>query len=327
MIKISNMYKSYSSKYTGKQEVFKDFSIDFPSKGFVSILGKSGCGKTTLLNVIGGIDSIDKGYVNVFGYDISKYSNGNTLIDEYRKDIVGFVFQSYNLINNISVYKNLALPLEMQGYSSEEIKVKIEEVLTKVEMIEYKNRMPYELSGGQQQRVSIARALIKKSKVVLADEPTGNLDSATAIEILKLLKEISKDRLVIFITHDQEYADTYSDEVVQIKDGKITNGYKLSLDKNLEDIKKAKSKVGLKSIFKNSFENIKLNLVKSLLIILLFATTITVMASSIALITTSKEEVLSNIMNSQTDDFITNITGSNIVTTSNDEFADRKSVV
>ncbi len=321
MIKISNMYKSYSSKYTGKQEVFKDFSIDFPSKGFVSILGKSGCGKTTLLNVIGGIDSIDKGYVNVFGYDISKYSNGNTLIDEYRKDIVGFVFQSYNLINNISVYKNLALPLEMQGYSNEEIKIKIEEVLTKVEMIEYKNRMPYELSGGQQQRVAIARALIKKSKVVLADEPTGNLDSATATEILKLLKEISKYRLVIFITHDQEYADIYSDKVVQIKDGEIVNEYNLDVIEKVEGIKKAKSKVGIKAIFRNSFENIKLNLVKNLLIILLFTATITIMATSIVLITTSKEEVLIQIMSSKTDDFITDVTGSFIVTTNNNEFA------
>ena len=319
MIKISNMYKSYSSKYTGKQEVFKDFSIDFPSKGFVSILGKSGCGKTTLLNVIGGIDSIDKGYVNVFGYDISKYSNGNTLIDEYRKDIVGFVFQSYNLINNISVYKNLALPLEMQGYSSEEIKVKIEEVLTKVEMIEYKNRMPYELSGGQQQRVSIARALIKKSKVVLADEPTGNLDSATAIEILKLLKEISKDRLVIFITHDQEYADTYSDEVVQIKDGKITNDYKMSVEKNDKDIKKAKSKVGLKSIFKNSFENIKLNLVKSILIVLLFSVTLTIISSSIILLTTSKNEIFVDVMRLNDDELSTRIVSAEIIKTENGE--------
>lgn len=315
MIKISNMYKSYASKYTGKQEVFNDFSIDFPSKGFVSILGKSGCGKTTLLNVIGGIDSIDKGYVNVFGYDISKYSNGNTLIDEYRKDIVGFVFQSYNLINNISVFKNLALPLEMQGYTNEEIKIKIKEVLTKVEMIEHTNRMPYELSGGQQQRVAIARALIKKSKVVLADEPTGNLDSATAIEILKLLKEISKDRLVIFITHDKEYADTYSDEVVQIKDGKITNEYKLNIEKQVEDIKKAKSIVGIKSILKNSIENIKLNLVKSILIVLLFSVTITIFSSSIVLLTTSKNEILIDVIKSKDDEFATRIVSAQITET------------
>ena len=307
MIKISNMYKSYSSKYTGKQEVFKDFSIDFPSKGFVSIIGKSGCGKTTLLNVIGGIDSIDKGYVNVFGYDISKYSNGNILIDEYRKDIVGFVFQSYNLINNISVYKNLVLPLEMQGYSNEEIKIKIEEVLVKVEMIEYKNRMPYELSGGQQQRVAIARALIKKSKVVLADEPTGNLDSATATEILKLLKEISEDRLVIFITHDKEYADTYSDNVIQIKDGQIINKYKLSVEKIKEDIKQAKSKVGFKSILKNSLENIKLNLVKNILVALLFSVTITIIASSIVLLTTSKNEILTDVISLNDDELSTRI--------------------
>jgi ABC-type lipoprotein export system ATPase subunit len=315
------MYKSYSSKYTGKQEVFKDFSIDFPSKGFVSILGKSGCGKTTLLNIIGGIDSIDKGYVSVFGYDISEYSNGNSLIDEYRKDIIGFVFQNYNLINNISVYRNLALPLEMQGYNNEEIELKIDEVLTKVEMIEYKNRMPYELSGGQQQRVAIARALIKKSKVVLADEPTGNLDSTTATEILKILKEISKDRLVIFITHDKEYADIYSDEVVHIKDGKIINDYELTNNVKVENFNKAKSKISIQSILKNSIENIRLNLVKNILIILLFSATIMIISSSIVLLTTTKNEILTEVIKSNNDELSTRIVSAQITETDSGDYA------
>ena len=313
------MYKSYSSKYTGKQEVFKDFSIDFPSKGFVSILGKSGCGKTTLLNVIGGIDSIDQGYVNVFGYDISKYSNVNTLIDQYRKDIVGFVFQNYNLINNISVYKNLALPLEMQGFSKEEIKIKITEVLTKVEMSEYMHRMPYELSGGQQQRIAIARAIIKDAKCILADEPTGNLDSKTAKSILLLLQEISKTRLVLFVTHEKEYADEYSDSVIELQDGEIMNEYSVELSKEETDTYK-KSKLSFMTLFSRSLSHLKKGIVKSTLIILLFSVMIGIFATSIITIMTTKEEIITDTLRSS-DDTVTNITSIGIVTTKDGNLA------
>jgi len=319
MISIRGMHKSYSSKYTGKQVVFSDFSLSLPESGFVSILGKSGCGKTTLLNILGGIDKIDSGSVVSFGYDISYFMNGNTLIDDYRKNIVGFVFQNYNLIHSISVYRNLALPLEMQGINKESIESKVKDVLKEVDMLEYVDRMPYELSGGQQQRVAIARAIIKDAKVILADEPTGNLDSETAKNILTLLKEISKTRLVVFVTHEEEYAYVYSNEIIKLKDGKIVNDYKL-IEEESNDKPRSASSITWKAIFFRSLSHLKGSILKTTLIVLLFSVMIGVFASTITTITTSDTEILAKAIN-ESDDFITNITSVGLVRTKSDELA------
>lgn len=313
MISIQGMHKSYSSKYTGKQVVFSDFTMDFPDKGFVSILGKSGCGKTTLLNILGGIDKIDQGRVISFGYDLSKFSNNNKLMDDYRKNIVGFVFQSYNLIHSISVYKNLALPLEMQGYSTEEIKMKIDSVLQEVDMLEYKNRMPYELSGGQQQRIAIARAIIKNARVLLADEPTGNLDSETAKSILGLLKEISETRLVVFVTHEEEYAKAYSDYLVTLKDGKIVNET-IHIKSDAEIISPNVSKLSLRTLFSRSLAQLRTGILKTILITVLLSVMIGIFTLGITTIRTSKEAILTSAIQS-TDDFVTNIQGVGLVET------------
>ena len=313
MISIQGMYKSYSSKYTGKQVVFSDFTMNLPEKGFVSILGKSGCGKTTLLNILGGIDRIDSGQVLSFGYDLSKFSNNNKRMDEYRKNIVGFVFQNYNLIHSINVYKNLALPLEMQGYTKDEISNKINQVLQEVDMVEYKERMPYELSGGQQQRIAIARAIIKDAKVLLADEPTGNLDSATAKEILVLLKDISKSRLVVFVTHEEEYAMEYSDHLIKLQDGRIINDY-IMKQVSKEAQNKKTSKLSIRTLFNRSLSHLKTGILKTLLITTLFAVMIGIFTFSITTVRTSKEDILVSTIQSR-EDFVTNITGVGLVET------------
>ncbi len=300
MISIQGMHKSYSSKYTGKQIIFSDFSMDLPDKGFISILGKSGCGKTTLLNILGGIDKIDQGKIISFGYDISKFSNYNRQIDEYRKNIVGFVFQNYNLINSISVYENLALPLKMQAYAADQIRSMINSALSQVEMMDYEERMPYELSGGQQQRIAIARAIIKDSKVLLADEPTGNLDSVTAESILMLLKKISKDRLVVLVTHEEEYAEMYSDEIVKLKDGKIVNNYQIKADNRELSIDHRRGMSG-KVVFDRSLAHLRRGLFKSILIILLFSILIGIISATIVAMTTSQAEMFAEIINSSTD--------------------------
>lgn len=313
MISIQRMYKSYSSKYTGKQVVFSDFTMNLPEKGFVSILGKSGCGKTTLLNILGGIDRINQGQVLSFGYDLSKFSNNNKLMDEYRKNIVGFVFQNYNLIHSISVYKNLALPLEMQGYLKEEISNKIDQVLQEVDMVEYKERMPYELSGGQQQRIAIARAIIKDAKVLLADEPTGNLDSATAKEILVLLKEISKSRLVVFVTHEEEYASEYSDHLIKLQDGRIINDYSMK-QVSVETQTRKASKLSIRTLFNRSLSHLKTGILKTVLITTLFAVMIAIFSFAITTVRTSKEDILVSAIQSR-DDFVTNVHGVGLVET------------
>lgn len=313
MISIQGMYKSYSSKYTGKQVVFSDFTMNLPQKGFVSILGKSGCGKTTLLNILGAIDRIDQGQVVSFKYDLSKFSNNNKRMDEYRKNIVGFVFQNYNLIHSISVYKNLALPLEMQGYTKVEISNKINQVLQEVDMVEYKERMPYELSGGQQQRIAIARAIIKDAKVLLADEPTGNLDSTTAKEILTFLKEISKSRLVVFVTHEEEYASEYSDQLIKLQDGRIINDYSMK-QVSIETQNKKASKLSIRTIFNRSLSHLKTGILKTVLITTLFAVMIGIFTFSITTVRTSKEDILESAIQSR-DDFVTNVHGVGLIET------------
>ncbi len=234
MLKLKNIQKSYKVG-TNKQHVLKGISIDFRRSEFVSILGQSGSGKTTLLNIIGGLDHYDSGDLIIDGISTKTYKDKNW--DSYRNHRVGFIFQSYNLISHQTILANVELALTLSGIPKKDRRKKAVEALTKVGLKEHLNKRPNQLSGGQMQRVSIARALVNDPDIILADEPTGALDSNTSIQIMKILKEISKDKLVIMVTHNPELAHEYSTRIIELKDGKILN------DSNPYDDKKEKEEI------------------------------------------------------------------------------------
>lgn len=220
MLQLKNIVKTYVAGDT-KQDALKGVSMNFRENEFVSILGQSGSGKTTLLNIIGGLDRYTSGDLIINGVSTSKYKDADW--DYYRNHSIGFVFQSYNLIPHQSVLSNVELALTLAGISKKERRARAIEVLKKVGLADHIHKRPNQMSGGQMQRVAIARALINNPDILLADEPTGALDSATSIQIMELLKEISKDRLIIMVTHNPELAEKYSSRIVRLLDGKVTD--------------------------------------------------------------------------------------------------------
>ena len=218
MLKLKNITKNYIVGET-KQQVLKGINIKFRRNEFASILGASGSGKTTLLNIIGGLDKYDGGDLIIEGVSTKKYNDRNW--DSYRNHRVGFIFQSYNLISHQSVLANVEIALALSGVSKKERKKRSIDALTKVGLKEHINKRPNQLSGGQMQRVAIARTLVNNPEIILADEPTGALDSETSIQIMELLKEIAKDKLVIMVTHNPEIAKKYSTRIIELKDGLI----------------------------------------------------------------------------------------------------------
>lgn len=223
MIKIQHLNKYYNKGKENEIHVINDVTLELPSTGLISFLGPSGSGKTTLLNVLGGLDKA-KGTISYDSLTMDKYSMHK--VDQFRSKEVGYVFQNYNLLLEETVYNNLVIALEMIGiFDSVEQEKRIEYTLKAVGMYKYRKKRAYALSGGQQQRISIARALIKKAKIIIADEPTGNLDSENTIEVMNILKKISKSSLVLVVTHNEEVANFYSDRVIRLKDGSITDSY------------------------------------------------------------------------------------------------------
>ena len=220
MLKLSNIVKEYP---TGDEKVvaLNDVNIEFRKSEFVSILGHSGCGKTTLLNIIGGLDQYTSGDLSINGKSTKAFKDSDW--DTYRNHSVGFVFQNYNLIPHQSVLANVELALTLSGVSKAERKERAKAALEKVGLGNQINKKPNQMSGGQMQRVAIARALVNNPEILLADEPTGALDSETSVQVMDLLKEISKDRLVIMVTHNPELADEYSTRIIRLVDGKIVN--------------------------------------------------------------------------------------------------------
>ena len=218
MLQIRNISKKY---ITGslEQMALDGVSLDLRDNEFVAILGPSGSGKTTLLNIIGGLDRYDSGDLIINGITTKKYKDRDW--DSYRNHTVGFVFQSYNLIPHQSVLANVELALTISGISRAERKRRAQEALTKVGLAEHIYKKPNQLSGGQMQRVAIARALVNDPDILLADEPTGALDSETSVQVMDLLKEVAKDRLVVMVTHNPELAEEYANRIVRLKDGKI----------------------------------------------------------------------------------------------------------
>ena len=218
MIKLSNLEKYFNRNRSNEIHVINDISLTLPEKGLV---GPSGSGKTTLLNVLGGLDKLLSGEIDFDGNIINSYSSRKW--DHIRNEHIGYVFQNYNLLYDQSVYDNIALSLKMVGITDkEEIDKRIDYILDQMGMINFKRRRSANLSGGQQQRVAIARALAKNPKVIIADEPTGNLDSKNTYDIMNILKSIAKNKLIVLVTHEEELASMYADRIIRLTDGEIT---------------------------------------------------------------------------------------------------------
>ena len=220
MLQIKDISKEY---ITGElhQKALDGLSLNLRDNEFVAILGPSGSGKTTLLNIIGGLDRYDSGDLIIDGISTKKYKHRDW--DSYRNHTIGFVFQSYNLIPHQSILSNVELALTISGISRGERKKRAKEALTKVGLGDQIHKRPNQMSGGQMQRVAIARALVNDPKILLADEPTGALDTETSIQVMDLLKEVAKDRLVVMVTHNPELAETYATRIVKLRDGRITD--------------------------------------------------------------------------------------------------------
>ena len=217
MLEVKDLVKSYSAKGGVTVKALDGVSVKFPEKGMVFLLGKSGSGKSTLLNVAGGLDRPDSGEVIVKGRSSKDFSPSD--FDSYRNTFVGFVFQEYNILNEFTVEQNIALALQLQNKRND--KHAVEDLLEKVDLKGLGKRKPNTLSGGQKQRVAIARALIKEPEIIMADEPTGALDSTTGKQVLETLKKLSETKLVIVVSHDREFAELYGDRIIELKDGKI----------------------------------------------------------------------------------------------------------
>lgn len=273
MIQLKNVNKYFNKNRKNQIHVINNISLNLEKNGFIALLGPSGCGKTTLLNTIGGLDKVNKGQIYIDNKKIS--SKMAHKVDKIRNLNVGYIFQDYKLIENLSVYDNIALVLTMIGIKDkDEIKKRVEYVLDKVGMLRYKKRPAAMLSGGERQRVGIARAIVKDPNIILADEPTGNLDSKNSLEIMKIIKAISKDKLVLLVTHEQSLAKFYADRIIEIQDGAIINDYEnkdsSSLDYEIENsfyLKDFKYNKAIKedqidlNVYTNEVNKIKLDIV------------------------------------------------------------------
>ncbi len=251
MLKLKGIHKDYVMTDEVVHAI-RDLDLDFRRNEFVAILGPSGCGKTTLLNIIGGLDRYTKGDLIIEDKSTKQYKDHDW--DMYRNHSIGFVFQSYNLIGHISVLANVELALTLAGISRTERKARALEVLTIVGLKDKAKKKPHQLSGGQMQRVAIARALINNPKILLADEPTGALDSETSTQVLNLLKEVSENRLVIMVTHNKELAEKYATRIIKMSDGKIIDDSRPFTSEVLEQPKIQKTK---KPIIKTKNKKVK----------------------------------------------------------------------
>ncbi len=225
IIKLKNVSKFYYNK-NSISSGFNKLNLDLDMGEFVVITGESGSGKSTLLNVISGLDSYEEGEMYIDGEETSHYTEVD--YENYRRKYIGNIFQNFNLVNSYTVYQNVELVLLLNGYKKEEIKEKVLEIIKTVNLTKYKNTKASKLSGGQKQRVAIARALAKDTPIIVADEPTGNLDVKSAKSVMKLLKDISKNKLVVIVTHNYEQVEEYATRRISMNDGKIIEDKKIS---------------------------------------------------------------------------------------------------
>lgn len=292
MLTIKNIYKSYGLK-DSKYSVLKDINLSFRPNEFVAILGPSGSGKTTLLNILGGLDQYDSGDLIINGKSTKKFKDKDW--DSYRNKSVGFIFQSYNLISHISILSNVEMCLTLRNTSKSVARKKAIEALERVGLKDHIHKKPNQLSGGQMQRVAIARALVNNPDIILADEPTGALDSKTSTQIMELIKDISKDKLVIMVTHNENLADIYASRIIKLSDGVIisdSNPYETKEESDLYTL--PKTKMSLLTALGLSLNNIKTKKGRTLL---------TSFAASIGIIGISLVLALSNGFQIQIDDF------------------------
>lgn len=288
MLNLKNITKIYKTS-SFEQKALDDVSISFRNNEFVFILGESGSGKTTLLNIIGGLDNSYEGDLIINGKSTKNFKNED--FDSYRNNLLGLVFQNYNLINHLSVLENVELPLKLANVDYKKRKELALLSLKKVNLENHIYKKPNELSGGERQRVAIARAIVNNPKIITLDEPTGALDSKTSIEIMELIKEISKDKLVIMVTHNKELSKKYASRIIELKDGKIikdTNNY--NSNEKEEILLNKKTKMKFMDALKLSLSNIKTKKGRTIL---------TSLASSVGIIGIALVLSLSNGFNKQ----------------------------
>ena len=267
MIELKEVCKVYKSKSGESFKALDNFSYSFLNRGLVGIYGDSGCGKTTLLNLIGGIDTLTSGDILIDNKSLTKFKNKE--LDAYRNQEIGFIFQDDNLIGNLNVFENVSLALSLRKINSKKRKELVSESLKEVGILDKEKKYPSELSGGEKQRVTIARALIKKPRIILADEPTGSLDKENSFEIMKILKELSKKYLVIVVSHDENLLNEFSDEIVKIAKGKIVGTKTINKINDEKDLKKKENKLTSLKVydgFKLSLKNISYKKFKTFIV-------------------------------------------------------------
>ncbi|MCL1916901.1 MAG: ABC transporter ATP-binding protein/permease [Peptococcaceae bacterium] len=295
MLQLKNIVKTYVMGDT-RVQALKGIDIEFRKNDFVSILGPSGCGKTTMLNIIGGLDRYTSGDLVINEISTKEYKDVDW--DIYRNNSIGFVFQSYNLISHQTVYTNVELALTLAGISPAERKKRVLEVLEKVGLADQIYKKPTQMSGGQMQRVAIARALVNNPDILLADEPTGALDSGTSVQIMELLKEIAKDRLVIMVTHNSDIAEKYSTRIIKLLDGEVvgdTNPYSSEQEiAKREKKKRKKISMSFPTALSLSFKNLMTK--KTRTILTSFAGSIGIIGIALILsLSSGMQEYISNL--------------------------------
>ena len=314
MLQIEGIRKIYK---TGSliQEALKGVSLSLRDNEFVAILGQSGSGKTTLLNIIGGLDRYNEGDLIIDGISTKKYSDRDW--DSYRNHTVGFVFQSYNLIPHQTILKNVELALTISGVSAAERSARAKEALEKVGLGEHIHKNPSQLSGGQMQRVAIARALVNDPKILLADEPTGALDSETSLQVMDLLKEVAEDRLVVMVTHNPELAERYATRIVTLKDGRITSDSDPYTPKEQERVHKnmGRSSMSLLTSLALSFNNLWTKKARTILVS--FAGSIGIIGIALILsLSNGSNEYIRSVEEDSLQDYPLTITDANLNLTS-----------
>lgn len=235
MIELIDVTKTYTTRLGVKTQALDHINLTLPEVGMVFVLGKSGSGKSTLLNLLGGLDCADSGQILLDGVDLSTKSGKD--LDAYRCHDIGFVFQDFNIIEHYSVRENIGIAMELQGKPIDHAHLR--KTLETVELVDFEHRKGNEVSGGQKQRIAIARALIKQPRLILADEPTGNLDSETSNQIMTLLKEVSRDTLIVVVSHDPEEAQQFGDRILYVKDGRLAK------DELVQELNHDRSKVNV----------------------------------------------------------------------------------
>ncbi|HET6785156.1 MAG TPA: ABC transporter ATP-binding protein/permease [Erysipelotrichaceae bacterium] len=301
MIEISNVNKKYHSKANEEVVAIDGINLKFNHNGLVFILGKSGSGKSTFLNILGGLDSANTSKIHINHKKLNRFDE--TTCSEYRNTYIGFVFQEYNLLDDLNVYDNIALALEMQNRVVD--RETVLNILKEVDLEGLEERELDELSGGQKQRVAIARALVKKPEIILADEPTGNLDSETSEQVFELFKRISKDKLIICVSHDAEYAHKYGDRIIEISDGKIirdTNPEVIEDDVQAPEMirpvlpKKFIYHMSIGNILNNKLRMIVTSVIVAFLMAILTAVYTTLNVSSVVDVNLLKESQLNHLL-------------------------------